>query len=121
MVSIVGRSEPALTISSSRYRGNNRQPRGNYNQSTRPQFQQHICKNRGKHWNQDHKANSQAIGQICTRCNKPNQLARVYGSNLTRKNENRNVNEISKNEQMQHEEQIKMVPNEIEDRDKNSC
>ena len=56
MVSIVGRSEPVLAISSSRYRwkyrgqlsqprGNYNSPRGNSNQSNRQQFQQHNCRN----------------------------------------------------------------------------
>ena len=69
MVSIVGRSEPVLAITSSRYRGNFRsnysQPRGTFTQSrgnnnnntpsTRQQVQ-HNCRNCGQPWTQDHRA-----------------------------------------------------------------
>ena len=128
MVSIVGRSEPVLAITSSRYRGNFRgnysQPRGtftqsrgnnnNNTQSTRQQVQ-HNCRNCGKPWTQDHRANCQALGQTCRRCNKPNHLAKVCRSNLNRNN-NRNVNEIEEIHNTQHEDNINMVSlnNEIE-------
>ena len=109
MVSIVGRSEPILAISSSRYRGNFRgnysqprgtfiQPRGNNNndnnnnQSNRQEVQQN-CRNCGQPWRQDHRAKCQVHGQVCRRCNKPNHLAKVFRSNLTRNN-NRNINEL---------------------------
>ena len=45
MLSIVERLEPVLAISCSRYSGNNKQPRGSYNQSNRQQFQQQRDKN----------------------------------------------------------------------------
>ena len=127
MLSIVGRSEPLLAISSSRYRGNFRgnysQPRGTFtqlrgnnknNQSNRQQVQ-HNCRNCGQPWTQDHRAKCQAFGQTCRRCNKPNHLAKVCRSNLTRNN-NRNVNEIKELHGSQHEDNINMVSlnNEIE-------
>ena len=127
MVSIVGRSDPVLAITSSRYRGNFRgnysQPRGtftqlrgnnNNNQSNRQQVQQN-CRNCGQPWTQDHWVKCQAFGQTCQRCNKPNHLAKVCRSNLTRKN-NRNVNEIEELHGSQHEDNINMVSlnNEIE-------
>ena len=120
MVSIVGRSEPVLAISSSRYRGNYRgnfsQPRGNYQsprgnsyQSNRQQFQQHNCRNCGQTWTQDHRIKCQAIGQTCRRCNKPNHLAKVCRSNLSRYTNNRNVNEMIEPDETQNEEQINVV------------
>ena len=118
MVSIVGRSEPVLAISSSRYRGNFRgnysqprgtftQPRGNNNQSFRQQVQ-HNCRNCGQPWTQDHRAKCQAYGQICRRCNKPNHLAKVCPSDLTRNN-NRNINEIEERNEPSYEDNINMV------------
>ena len=128
MVSIVGRSEPVLAITSSRYRGNFRgnysQPRGTFTQSrgnnnnnaqsTRRQVQ-HNCRNCGQPWTQDHRAKCQALGQTCRRCNKPNHLAKVCRSNLNRNN-NRNINEIEEIHNTQHEDNINMVSlnNEIE-------
>ena len=128
MISIVGRSEPVLAITSSRYRGNFRgnysqhrgtftQSRGNNNnntQSTRQQVQ-HNCRNCGQPWTQDHRAKCQALGQTCRRCNKPNHLAKVCRSNLNRNN-NRNINEIGEIHNTQHEDNINMVSlnNEIE-------
>ena len=118
MVSIVGRSGPVLAISSSRYRGNFRgnysqprgtftQPRGNNNQSFRQQVQ-HNCRNCGQPWTQDHRAKCQAYGQICRRCNKPNHLAKVCRSNLTRNN-NRNINEIEERNEPPYEDNINLV------------
>ena len=112
MVSIVGRYEPVLAISSSRrrgnYRGNFNQPKGNYNpprgnsnQSNRQQFQQHYCWNCGQPWTQEHRA--------CRRCNKPNHLAKVCRSNLSRYTNNRNINEIIESKEIPNEEQTKMV------------
>ena len=127
MASLVGRSEPALVISSSRYRGNFRgnysQPRGtftqlrgnnNNNQSNRQQVQ-HNCRNCGQSWTQDHRAKCQTFGQTCRMCNKPTHLAKVCQSNITRNN-NRNVNEIEELHDSQHEDNINMVSlnNEIE-------
>ena len=127
MVSIVGRSEPVLAISSARYRGNFRgnysqfrgtftQLRGNNNnnQSNRQQVQ-HNCRNCGKPWTRDHRTKCQAFGQTCRRCNKPNHLAKVCRSNLTRNN-NRNVNEVEDLHGSQHEDNINKVSlnNEIE-------
>ena len=127
MVSIVGRSEPVLAISSSRYRGNNRgnysQPRGNYNsprgnpnQSNRQQFQQHNCRNCGQPWTQEHRAKCQAIGQKCRRCKIPNHLNKVCRSNPNRYTNNRNVKEIIESDETQNEERINMVSliNEME-------
>ena len=116
MVSIVGRSEPVLAISSFRYRGNKRQARGNYNKSNRQQFQQHHCRNCGQPWTQELRPKCQAIdAKACRRCSMPNHLARVCRSNLNRYN-NRNVNEIAEQNETKHEEQINMVSrsNEIE-------
>ena len=122
MVSIVGQSEPVLAISSSRYRGNFRgnysQPRGtftkprgnnsnNNNQSNRQQVQ-HNCRNCGQPWTQDHRAKCRSFGQVCRRCNKPNHLAKVCRSNLTRNN-NRNINEIEERNESQREDNINMV------------
>ena len=90
-LSIVGRSEPVLAISGSRYRGNFRgnysqsrgtftQPRGNNNNNNNQSNRQHVqhnCRNCGQPWKQDHRAKCQAYGQICQRCNKPNHLAKV--------------------------------------------
>ena len=120
MVTIVGRSETVLAISSSRYRGNYRgnfsQPRGNYQsprgnsyQSNRQQFQQHNCRNCGQPWTQEHRTKCQAIGQTCRRCNKPNHLAKVCRSKLSIYTNNRNVNEIIEPDETQNEEQINMV------------
>ena len=120
MVTIVGRSEPVLAISSSRYRGNYRgnfsQPQGNYqpprgnsHQSNRQQFQQHNCRNCVQPWTQEHRSKCQAIGQTCRRCNKPNHLAKVCRSNMNRYTNNRNVNEIIEQDETQNEEQINMV------------
>ena len=120
MVSIVGRSEPVLAISSSRYRGNYRskfsQPRGNYQsprvnsyQSNRQHFQRHNCRNCGKPWTQEHRSKCKAIGQTCRRCNKPNHLAKVCRSNLNRYTNNRSVNKIIEPDETQNEEQINMV------------
>ena len=120
MVSIVGRSEPVLSISSSRYRGNYRgsvsqprsnyqSPRGNSYQSNRQQFQQHNCRNCGQPWTQEHRSKCKAIGQTCRRCNKPNSLAKVCRSNLNRYTNNRNVNEIIEPDETQNEDQINMV------------
>ena len=120
LLSIVGRSEPVLAITSSRYRGNYRgifsQPRGNYNpprgnsnQSNRQQFQQHNCRNCGQPWTQEHRAKCQAIGQTCRRCNKPNHLAKVCRSNMNRYPNNRNINEITESEETPNEEQTNMV------------
>ena len=77
MVSIVGRSEPVLAITSSRYRGDFRgsysQPRGtftqlrgnnNNNQSNRQQVQR-DCRNCGQPWTQNHRGKCQAFGQTC--------------------------------------------------------
>ena len=127
MVSVVGRSEPVLALSSSRYRrnyrgnfsqlrGNHNPPGGNSNQSNRHQFQQHNCRNCGQPWTQEHRARCQAIGQTCRRCNKLNHLAKVCRSNLNRYTNNRNVNEIMESDETQNEEQINMVSsnNEIE-------
>ena len=120
MVSIIGQSESVLAISSSRYRGNFRgnysqprgtftQPRGNNNnnQSNR-QHVQHNSRNCGQPWAQDHRAKCQAYGQICRRCNKPNQLAKVCRSNLTRNN-NRNINEIEERNEPPYEDNINLV------------
>ena len=125
MVSLVGRSKPVLAISSSRYSGNfigkysqprgtYTQPRDNNNQSNRQQLQ-HNWRNGGQPWTQDHRVKCQAFGQICRRCNKPNHLAKVCRSNLTRNNK-RNINEIEELRETQHEDNINMVSlnNEIE-------
>ena len=75
--------EPVMSISSSMYRENPRQPRGMCNQSNRQQIQQHNCRNCGQTWNQDQKAECQAIGQTYRRCSKPNHFANILRSNLT--------------------------------------
>ena len=121
MVSIVGRSEPVLAITSSRYRGNFRgnysQPRGTFTQSrgnnnnntqSNRQQVQHKCRNCGQPWTQNHRAKCQALGQTCRRCNKLNHLAKVCRSNLNRNN-NRNINEIEEIHDTQHEDNINMV------------
>ena len=120
MVSIVGQSEPVLAISSSRYRGNFRgnysqprgtctQPRGNNNNSqSNRQHIQHNCRNCGQPWRQDHRAKCQAYGQICRKCNKPNHLAKVCRSILTRNN-NRNINEIEERTEPPYEDNINII------------
>ena len=121
MVSIVGRSEPVLAVTSSMYRGNFRgnynQPRGTFTQSrgnndnntqSNRQQVQHNCRNCGQPWTQDHRAKCQALGQTCRRCNKLNHLAKVCRSNFNINN-NRNVNKIEEIHDTQHEDNINKV------------
>ena len=100
---LIGREEPIMEISSSRYRGSNR-PLSTYRGTTRGigrasnnsnnRITTHNCRNCGQPWDVNHRSRCQAIGQTCRRCNKQNHFAKVCRSNLNRPQLGRSVNEI---------------------------
>ena len=100
---LIGREEPVMEISSSRYRGSNR-PLSTYRGTTRGigrasnnsnnRITTHNCRNCGQPWDVNHRSRCQAIGQTCRRCNKQNHFAKVCRSNLNRPQLGRSVNEI---------------------------
>ena len=102
-IPFIGREEPVMEISSSRYRGSNR-PLSTYRGTTRGigrasinnnnRTPTHNCRNCGQPWNANHRTMCQATGQTCRRCNKQNHFAKVCRSNLNRPQLGRSVNEI---------------------------
>ena len=112
----IGREEPIMEISSSRYRGSGRPttaPRGltrgkrlTNNNSTPPK---HNCRNCGQPWEINHRVKCQAIGQTCRRCNKPNHYAKVCRWNLNRQQSQRSMNEVNNRGIKKLSQGIKMI------------
>ena len=112
----IGREEPVLEISSSRFRGSSRPPtprgmgrvngRGMDNNN---RASTHNCRNCGQPWDGNHRARCQAIGQTCRRCNKQNHYAKVCRSNLNRPQSGRSVNEIDNQGLDQQTQGINMI------------
>ena len=83
---LTSRQDEVMVISSSQFRGTKR-PTPNTTQ-TSGRATTHNCINCGSPWTIDHKSKCQAMGQICRRCNKANQV------NLNRPLKNQRINEI---------------------------
>ena len=113
----IGRDEPVMKISSSRFRGSSRPPTtppgmGRWNgrgMNNNSRASTHNCRNCGQPWDSNHRARCQAIGQRCRRCNKQNQYAKVCRSNLNRPQSGRSVNEIDNQGLDQQTQGISMI------------
>ena len=115
---LIGREEPVMEISSSRYRGSNR-PLSTYRGITRGigrasnnsnnRTPTHNCGNCGQPWDANRRSRCQAIGQTCRRCNKQNHFAKVCRSNLNRPQLGRSVNKIENQGPEQSTQGINMI------------
>ena len=115
---LIGRKEPEMEISSSRYRCSNT-PLSTYRGTTRgtgrasnnnnSRTPSHNCRNCGQPWDVNHRTRCQAIGQTCRRCKKQNHFAKVCRSNLNRPQLGRSVNEIENQGLEQTTQGINMI------------
>ena len=115
---LIGREEPVMEISSSRYHGSNR-PLSTYRGTTRGigrasnnsnnRTPTHNCRNCGQPWDVNHRTRCQAIGQTCRRCNKQNHFAKVCRSNRNRPQLGRSVNGIENQGLQQTTQGINMI------------
>ena len=113
----IGREEPVMEISSSRFRGSSRPPtlprgmgRGNsrgMNNNNRASI--HNYRNCRQPWDSNHRARCQAIGQTCRRCKKQNHYAKVCRSNLNRPQSGSSVNKIDNQWLDQQTQGINMI------------